>query len=304
MTAILTACTQRKRVTHNPLLSARDLPCGTLSEVATAWSERLRTAEATGPARDLYAGRSFVEASKASNTARADLYIVSAGLGLVHRDDAVPSYNLTVSRGDADCVMPKLPDGCVEADWWAALGGAEALVSMVEAAPHVVVIGLPSPYLRMIAPALAKLSAEACRKIRITGGRFASELEPRLEVARLPYDDRLDGPESTLPGTKSDFAARAARHFIENVLLKEPTAGIDIHRGQVEAVMSTWTRPIAKVGARLSDAEIKSIVREHWARAEGRTTKLLRILRDELNIACEQKRFQGLVAGIREEKAL
>jgi hypothetical protein len=165
------------------------------------------------------------------------------------------------------------------------------------------VIGLPSSYLRMIAPALGQLSAEACRKIRITGGRFASELDPRLEAARLPYDDRLDGPESTLPGTKSDFAARAARHFVENVLLYEPAAGTDIHRAQVEAMMSKWTRPIAKLGARMSDAEIKSIVRENWERAQGRNTKLLRILRDELNVACEQKRFQGLAAEIRQEMA-
>ncbi|MGO7299611.1 hypothetical protein ACCS72_24595 [Rhizobium ruizarguesonis] len=302
MTAILTACTQRKRVTHSPFLSARDLPSGRLSEVAGAWSERLKKVRTVRSARNLYSGRSFVEAVKASDVLRADLFIVSAGLGLVHGDDAVPSYNMTVSKGGPDCVMPKLPGDCTEADWWAALGGADALIEMVEATRHVVVIGLPSPYLRMIAPALGRLSDEACSRIRIVGGRHVADLDSRLESARLPYDSRLDGPQSPLRGTKSDFASRATRHFVEHVLAKDEAATFDVHRAKVEALMSAWAHPITKTGVRALNSEIKSILREHWARADGRTTKLLRILRDELNIACEQKRFQGLMAEIREEK--
>jgi len=303
MTAILTACTQRKRVTHNPILSARDLPSGRLSEVAGAWSERLKKVEKDRSARNLYSGRSFAEAVKAADALSADLFVVSAGLGLVPGDHAVPSYNLTVSRGDPDCVMLKLPSDCTEADWWAALGGADALVDLVERTPQIVVVGLPSPYLRMIAPALGQLSDEACSRIRIAGGRFVGDLDSRLDDARLPYDDRLDGPQSPLPGTKSDFAARAARHFVEQILVQDPFAPMDRHRAQVEALLSGWARPIAKSGVRAPDSEIKAIIRQHWTRADGRSTKLLRILRDELNIACEQKRFKGLAAEIREEKA-
>lgn len=304
MTAILTACTQRKRVTHSPLLSARDLPTGCLLEVVTAWSERLKQAKAVRTARNLYAGRSFVEAIKATDASGAELYVVSAGLGLVRGDDTVPSYSLTVSKGDSDCVMLKLPVACTEANWWEALGGADALIRMIETAPRVVVIGLPSPYLRMIAPALAQLSDEACSRVRIAGGRYVSDFDSRLEKARMPYDDRFDGPQSPLRGTKSDFASRAARHFTEEILAKDPSASAEVHRSQVARLMSGWTRPVSKTGARASDAEIKSILRQHWVGADGRTTRLLRILRDELNVACEQKRFQGLAAEIREEMAL
>lgn len=304
MTVILTACTQRKRVTHNPLLCARDLPSGKLSEVVEVWTDRLRQVKITRPAQYLYCGRSFFEAVKAAQTAQAELYIVSAGLGLVHGNDEVPSYNLTISRGNSDCVMTKLDGNCSEADWWAALGGADALLDVIERARQFVVIGLPSPYLRMIAPALAQLSDKLCEKVRIVGGRDVPDLDPRLEAVRLPYDDRLDGSESPLPGTKSDFASRAARHFVEEILVKAPAAPIGVHRVQAEASMSTWTRPVTKSGARMSDTDLKSIVRENWSRAGGRTTKLLRILRDELNVACEQKRFARLAAEIREERAL
>lgn len=304
MTVILTACTQRKRVTHNPLLCARDLPAGKLSEVVKAWAGRLSQAKVTRPAKDLYCGRSFFEAVKATQNIRADLYVVSAGLGLVQGNDEVPSYNLTVSKGTADCVMSKLDGGYSEADWWAALGGSKALLHVIKQASPVVVIGLPSPYLRMIAPTLALLSDGLCSKLRIVGGRDVPDLDPCLDRFRLPYDDRLDGPESPLPGTKSDFASRAARHFAEEILVKAPAASIDIHRNLAEVSMSTWTRPVTKTGVRVSDADLKSIVRDHWSRAGGRSTKLLRILRDELNVACEQKRFAKLAAEIREEQAV
>ncbi|CDZ54354.1 DUF6884 domain-containing protein [Neorhizobium galegae] len=302
MPVILTACTQRKRVTHNPFLCARDLPKGVLKDVAHAWDTRRKTARSVGRAQELYSGRSFVEATKAAQAAQAALYIVSAGLGLVHGNDEVPSYNLTVSKGGPDCVLDKIEDGRSEADWWMALGAAQTLHEVFDRSDNLIVLALPSPYLRMIAPALSSLTDEACDRIRIVGGRDAPDLDPRLELARLPYDDRLDGPQSPLPGTKSDFASRSARHFVEEILLKAPRATAKTHRELVEAALSTWTRPVAKAGARMSDLELKSVFRDQWARAGGRSTKLLRILRDELNIACEQKRFSRLAGEIREER--
>lgn len=302
MPIVLTACTQRKRVTPSLLLCARDLVPGPLRSVAGLWTDRIASVADRVPAEDVYCGRSFVEAKRAAQSARAELHIVSAGLGLVRSQQEIPSYNLTVSRGSDDCVLDKL-EGHDDVDWWAALGGHEALRSTLDRSSGIIIIGLPSAYLRMVAPALDHIPDSLCKKIRIVGGRDVPDLDPRLESARLPYDDRLDGPQSTLPGTRSDFASRAARHFAEKILVDSPEASVDIHRRQVEASLATWSRPMAKAGVRVSDEEIKSIVRANWSRADGRSTKLLRILRDELNIACEQKRFSRLAAEIREENA-
>lgn len=302
MPIVLTACTQRKRVTPSPLLCARDLSQGSLQVVVKAWTDRIEKANDRIPAEDVYCGRSFVEAKRAARAARAELLIVSAGLGLIHSQQEIPSYNLTVSRGGDDCVLDKL-DAHGDADWWAALGGHEALKAALIRSDGIVLIALPSPYLRMVAPALDNISSSLCERIRIFGGRDVPHLNPRLENVRLPYDDRLDGPQSSLPGTRSDFASRAARHFVEEILVKNPEASSRFHREQVEASLATWKRPTAKVGVRRSDEEVKSIVRTNWTRSKGQSTKLLRILRDELNIACEQKRFSKLVADIRKEKA-
>lgn len=302
MPIVLTACTQRKRTTPSLLLCARELAPGPLRSVARLWTERIASVDDRVPAEDLYCGRSFVEAKRAARSTRAELHIVSAGLGVVRSQQEIPSYNLTVSRGGDDCVLNKI-EGHDDVDWWAALGGHEALRSTLNRSSGIIIIGLPSAYLRMVAPALEHVPDSLCERIRIVGARDVSHLDPRLESARLPYDDRLDGPQSTLPGTRSDFASRAARHFAEEVLVQNPEASIGIHRRQVEAALATWSRPMAKTGVRVPDEEIKSIVRANWSRAEGRSTRLLRILRDELNIACEQKRFSRLTAEIRGENA-
>lgn len=303
MPVILTACTQRKRVTPNPLLCARDLPIGTVGQVAEAWMAKVATVETVAPAKDIYCGRSFVEAKKAADSAQAELHIVSAGLGLIHSQQDIPSYNLTVSKGSQDCILDKLQDHG-DADWWAALGGHKTMNDLFDRSSGLIIIALPSPYLRMVAPALQGVSDALCERIRIVGGRDVPDLNPRLEGVRLPYDDRLDGPQSTLPGTRSDFASRAVRHFVENVLATAPLATAKDHAELVEIALAGWDRPSSKLGTRMSDRDLKSIVRDHWSRADGRSTKLLRILRDELNIACEQKRFARLTAEIREERAL
>ncbi|KQY25922.1 DUF6884 domain-containing protein [Rhizobium sp. Root483D2] len=303
MPVILTACTQRKRVAPNPFLCARDLPIGTLGHVAQSWMAKVATVEAMAPAKDIYCGRSFVEAKKAADAAQAELHIVSAGLGLIRSQQEIPSYNLTVSKGSPDCVLDKLQDHG-DADWWAALGGHKMLNDLLGRSSGLIMIALPSSYLRMVAPALQGISDALCERIRIVGGRDVPNLNPRLESVRLPYDDRLDGPQSTLPGTWSDFASRAVRHFVENILAAAPLARAKEHAELVEIALSGWDRPLSKSGTRMSDSDLKLIVRDHWSRADGRATRLLRILRDELNIACEQKRFSRLTSEIREEGAL
>lgn len=85
---------------------------------------------------------------------------------------------------------------------------------------------------------------------------------------------------------------------------KAPLASAETHAKIVRETLAPWDRPKAKSGTRASDAELKSLIRDHWDRMEGKSTKVLRLLRDELNVACEQKRFARLATEVREERAL
>lgn len=305
MHVILTACTQRKRFVPHSLLSARNLEGGTLQDVSREWTVRLAQAERAATAGELYCGRSFVEAKKAAQFVRGDLYIASAGLGLLRSDDDAPAYNLTVSKGSPDCILDKLSGDHEASDWWAAIATARAPFEAIEKTVGLIILALPSAYLKMIAPTLGQLRQSVLERIRIIGvGRETSELSANLSNQFLPYDERLDGPQSPIRGTKSDFASRAVRHFVEAVLEKAPLASAETHAKVVRETLAPWDRPKAKSGIRASDAELKSLIRDHWDRMEGKSTKVLRLLRDELNVACEQKRFARLATEVREERTL
>src|SRR3546814_9801405 len=70
-----------------------------------------------------------------------------------------------------------------------------------------------------------------------TGGQRGRD--PRLHPWLMPYDDRLDGCDSPLPGTRSDFASRAAHHFVEAVVLDTPKASArsEEHTSELQSLM-------------------------------------------------------------------
>ena len=78
-------------------LKAQGLPSGPHSHVSATWRNWLREANPSVAAKRLYAGRGFAEATLAAECCHADLWIVSAGLGLVHGEEEVPAYDLTLS---------------------------------------------------------------------------------------------------------------------------------------------------------------------------------------------------------------
>ena len=118
---VITACTNRKRLTPEPDLRARDLPLGTAEAVAAEWLDRLDRAMARERADHLYCGRAFGEATAAAGMLRGALLIVSAGLGVVAGERPSPAYSLTVARGSPDYVLERLPRGSTPRTWWQAV---------------------------------------------------------------------------------------------------------------------------------------------------------------------------------------
>src|SRR3546814_15406868 len=86
----------------------------------------------------------------------------------------------------------------------------------------------------MISDELAHLPKSARTRLRILTGAPAARVDPRLHPWLMPYDDRLDGCDSPLPGTRSDFASRAAHHFVEAVVLDTPKASAEDRKSGVE----------------------------------------------------------------------
>ena len=306
LAVVVTSCSNRKRRPAVPRLEASNLPSGSSIDVAHEWAARLAVADDRTPAKRLYCGRSFQEAVQAAARAQAPLYVVSAGLGLIAADALIPSYSLTIAPHSADNILTKI-GGRLTGEWWREIGRCSPLATSVAAIaarlPQVpILIALPNLYFRMVQNELLSLPGEARSRLRLFSRRVAGELDAAVGRFIMPYDDRLDGHDSIWRGTQADFAARAMRHFVETILAADPDASAEVHAHAVQAALADWTRTPVPRRPRLADDAIRALIGTYWDVAEGRSSRLLRLLRDNLSVACEQGRFRDLFHQVKRER--
>ena len=298
---VIVNCSSRKRTAPRDELQARNLAAGPADEVASVWSACLERAETVLPAAELYCGRNFAEARKAASDCCASLYILSAGLGLVHADDRIPSYDLTVTPGSPDCIFSRIVHPCSAQEWWD-VGAARSpfsrgLSATVEGrgpAERLVLLALPGNYLRMVEHELLRLPERLLSRVRLFSG--AADVALPLRRVLMPYDGRLNGGNSALPGTGTDFAARALADFTRWILPELPDADLEAHRGAVVRRLSSWAYNSRLIRERHTDEQLSALITEHWNEAGRSASRMLRYFRDELGIACEQARFSRLFA--------
>jgi hypothetical protein len=144
----------------------------------------------------------------------------------------------------------------------------------------------------MVRQDLLQVSTTQARHLRIFTSKAGAAVVPRSVAACvMPYDDRLESVPG-YAGTRADFAQRALRHFV--VKLEAAALPQDEARAKVLAALSRRPKPTRSQGVRLSDEDIRRMLRAQWARYEGRSSRLLRYLRDEAMVCCEQKRFSRI----------
>lgn len=294
---VITNCTNRKRSgSRGPVVKFPDARAKSLEEAARRWTRQLASARSELPVRDLYVGTAFSRTRAVCEHLNAQLYVVSAGLGFVHGDALAPNYNASTSdrRSSLSQVLASL--GRLPEDWWAALGrhhGTESPLASLVAQPRWqrILIAMPASYLELVARDLEGLTKEHANRLRIfTSPRGERVVPQHLVHAVMPYDERLQG--SSRPGTQGDFPQRAMTHFVFDLdgthlpLLKA--------RACVINALSSCSAQTIPPREKRTDAELLEILRANWSKCEGRSTHLLRYLRDEALVACEQGRFRRL----------
>lgn len=281
-------------------MQAQDLPIGPQAYITKLWCDWLRDADDVMPAKALYAGRGFAEALAAAQHVGADLWVISAGLGLVHGGENVPAYDLTLSSGSDSSIQRKITDGPFDAAlWWSDMGRRRrpkrSLANLVKSRPAArIVISLPGSYLELVLEDLLSLPSSDLHRVRLVGPLDTGAVHERLRPCVMPYDDRFNGPETPLAGTRADFPQRAARHFLEHMSMDTPSDDVIADAGRVRDFLKGMAWPELAKRKQLGDDDIVRLILSCWDRAEGQSTKMLRILRDEEGVACEQGRFQDL----------
>jgi hypothetical protein len=290
---VITNCSSIKRRSDeaiSPLIGSRSL-----GELCDSWVTKIRQASSRKKVKDTYGGRSFVEAVAASGRLGAELHVLSAGLGLVHEDDEIPNYNLTVSKGQGSIAdwlewKEKSP-----ADWWDSLNRKlerpHPILRLVEKARGVILV-LPSTYLQMILPELLMIPESDREKLLVItspSGRY--KIHRSLYSRCLPYDERLDGA-TKYKGTRNDFPHRALKHLVDEVDFKSLSTAAT--QRAVLDFLDRHSKPTVPARRRLDDHQIKQIIKKNWQTYFGKRNSLHRFLRDEALVACEQKRFGTL----------
>lgn len=308
MTIVITTCTNRKRKPVTASLYAASLETGSLADVAEEWGGRLQQPAPRFPVMDVYAGRSFQEARTVAKRINAEMFVVSAGLGLVDASRDIPSYACTVADGVHDAIAPKVLGEFSSIEWWASLKRvspfANDLISVAANGDHkLIVAALSDSYIRMLCADLLALADDDLAKLRLFTRAPIEQIPARLRPCVMPYDDRLDGPASPIKGTRSDFAGRALRHFADYILPGAEDELAEQHSYAVRNAMEGWPFPSMVERQRLTDDQILALLRQHWTATKGSTSVLLRVFRDQLNVACEQGRFASLARQVRAEHA-
>lgn len=306
MHLVITSCTNRKRFPAPAAMRATVLKPGPLEKVAAEWVKCLHGYTERVPANHLYAGRGFVESVQAASISDANLAIVSAGLGLVGSGNLVPPYALSVAGASADNVLSRISDDPEPSDWWRAISAgspfSSGLAEVIATSPGVVIVALSEAYLAMVSDDLVALPKEHADRLRIVTRAPVERINEALRDRIMPYDDRLDGPDSAVRGTRGDFAPRAARHFAQVVLAELPCGSAEAHAKSVAQALAPWRTAPCFERVRHDDDTLLQIINAHWNSVGGQSSKLLRVLRDDLNIACEQGRFVSLMKRLRAER--
>jgi hypothetical protein len=279
------------------------LPTGELADVATAWCARIGGATSRYAAEDVYGGRGFQEAVAASELLDARLLIASAGVGLVEASTKIPPYACTIVADRGDSIGSRIAGGATPSDWWRALADRSpfslSIAGVAAASAGLICAALSDAYIALLGNDLIALPARDLQRLRLFTRAPVARVPEALQPFIMPYDNRLEGPDSPIKGTRSDFSGRALRHFAKYVHETGDTRSAEQHADAVSAVQDGWRSATRFERIRHDDDALKALIAKHWVAANGSSSRLLRIFRDELNIACEQGRFAGLVRDVR-----
>jgi hypothetical protein len=248
----------------------------------------------THRASDLYRGRGFRLALNLAAECESELYIVSAGLGLVGGGVSIPAYGLTLSGTGPENIATRVTGRFDPSAWWRAIGRgpfATPLDAIFKPAREgVVVASLSHPYARLVGSALAEIPQGDLVRLRIVGSGLRSVLPEALQPYIMPYDDRV---AEYAPGARVDLAQRALVHFVRECLPELPDGDAAAHAIWVAIALGKMTAPATPVRRRSTDAAVLEVIRRHLGSGIG-VARLLRVLRDQEGLACEQARFARL----------
>lgn len=295
---IITNCTSRKRnIGIDPVLPHIGVDVS-LEESISIWLKRVKASSIRVSPLDLYQGRSIADSRYASRLIGAHWYAISTGLGLVSAFDQIPNYSLTIVEGTGSIQKWLAAQNKTSVDWWTgickALGSPSPISNMVNRCEKNdrIMLALPARYIAMIASDLLLIEEEKHENVRVfTSLAGAKEIPVKHRPIVMPYDERLEGIKKH-NGTRSDFPQRALKHFVTD--LNAQSYSLKKAKSLVQTAMASAQARTSPSRIKATNEQIANLIIKNWKDYGGSSSKLLRFLRDEAKVSCEQSRFSGI----------
>ena len=300
-TKILIPCTASKQIPAPSKLKAQSLHRGTIFDVANEWIIRKKDAASNSYTHSsIYGGLAYQMASRAASMLQSDLLVISAGMGLVQPDQKIPSYSLTIANGGPDCIREKIT--CRQtrpSDWWKALKSISSNCHSIEpvlgcSSTQLVLLCLSTNYAKLVYDDLTQVSNQTAQRLRIFGAGISRHLPDKLKNSVMPYDAKLNGPDSPFRGTTFNFGSRALLHFASHVRDGRINGNsLDEDKAILSNLMAGWRYPKFTARQSISDDDIVQFIRKQWAESNNRSRLNVNLLRNQ-GFACSAERFQKL----------
>ncbi|MGE0490459.1 MAG: hypothetical protein AB7S38_14725 [Vulcanimicrobiota bacterium] len=304
---VVVTCSNRKSLPVSPELCLGGHRASSLAERAASWLTAIGRAEQRAPARQVYCGGHWhVVAQLERARVKVDLWVTSAGYGLIHADDPIASYQSTFSTQTENSVFQASlgkEARPVHRDWWSHLarwpgpapGRPRSLEELAAKYPRrPMLVALSSVYLGAIGHDLARVPSHLDDRLMIVSRK--THLPEELHPWVVPFDARL---QDELGGARQSLYARVVRKMLDEA---------DEHPLRLKPLQQRYQTLLAQAPpvavynrTPLEDGQVRAFIKTQLKKDQSlRHTRALRDFRSA-GLACEQKRFANLFAEVRQE---
>jgi hypothetical protein len=312
---IVSTCTNSKRSRPSPGCRLDECLCGSYKDTAKKWLKNIESPHVKKYlARHLYAGSHWKETLKClavaeQNKLFPELWVLSAGHGLVPADYKIASYSATFSPGENSIQGLSWPSGMSSKDrsqaWWKEVNNkrkADLPKSLAELpqcykkSDDTVFLFIFSPeYFRAVEPELVELVSRGAKASVVSAGLYAesSLASPILKDSILPISDKFKQADPHLDKANVALNAAAAVWLIRT-FTKQLIEGPSALYSEVDKAEKTLPSVVRRDVVKMSDEEVLSFIDKHFCQETSSATKLLKALRHKARKSCEQKRFGQL----------
>ena len=295
---LITNCTNLKKNTIKDKVQLKSLILDSGSEdIQNSWMQLLNDANQKLPANQVYAGDHWKVATSVRDP-NIELWVLSAGYGLIHSSSEITSYDATFSKNSDNSIHNI---GLSNNEWWNVIHeirdntqfGCDSLSSLVisNSADKFFIAASPD-YLKIIEDELLELISKG----KLTSENlFIASSKCNLNIKLIPFFLESSAKlSSTLKGGRVSLNIRLAKYLLAH------TDTCDINKKTVfdryNNLINNSQELIIHKRNKLSDKEVISFIKNELQANKHEAvsaSKLLIKLRNQ-SFACEQKRFSRL----------